>query len=37
MKQTWWNYGAALAVVKCDKPQADLAEQFQVHPSQITE
>ncbi|MEC4888799.1 MAG: hypothetical protein RI101_01960 [Nitrospira sp.] len=26
-----------MAAVKGDKPQADLAEQFQVHPAQITE
>jgi len=27
----------ALAAVKGDKPLAELAEQFQVHPTQITE
>ena len=43
MKQTRRNHGAtfkaqvALAAVKGDKTLADLAEQFQVHPTQITE
>ncbi len=43
MKRTRRNHGAtckahvALAAVKGDKTLADLAEQFQVHPTQITE
>ena len=43
MKKTRRNHGAtfkaqvALAAVKGDKTLAELAEQFQVHPTQITE
>ena len=43
MKRTRRNHGAgfkaqvALAAVKGDKTLAELAEQFQVHPTQITE
>ena len=43
MKRTRRNHGAtfkaqvALAAVKGDTTLADLAEQFQVHPTQITE
>ena len=43
MKRTRRNHGAtckaqvALASVKGDKTLAELAEQFQVHPTQITE
>jgi transposase len=43
MKSTRRNHGAplkaqvALAAVKRDKTVAELAEQFQVHPTQITE
>ena len=43
MKSTRRNHGAtfkapvALAAVNGDKTLADLAEQFQVHPTQITE
>ena len=43
MKRTRRNHGAtfkaqvALAAVKGDKPLAELAEQYQVHPTQITE
>jgi transposase len=43
MKRTRRNHGAtfkaqvALATVKGDKTVAKLAEQFQVHPTQITE
>ena len=43
MKRTRRNHGTtfkahvALAAVKGDKTLADLAEQFQVHPTQITE
>ncbi len=43
MKSTRRNHGAtfkaqlALAAVKGDKTLAELAEQFQVHPTQITE
>lgn len=43
MKRTRRNHGAtfkaqvALAVLKGDKTLAELAEQFQVHPTQITE
>ena len=43
MKKTRRNHGAtfkaqvALAAVKGDKTLAELAEQFSVHPTQITE
>ena len=43
MKSTRRNHGAmfkaqvALAAVKSDKKLAELAEQFRVHPTQITE
>ena len=43
MKSTRRNHGAAckaqvaLAAVKGDKTRAELAEQFSVHPTQITE
>ena len=43
MKRPRWNHGAtfkahvAFVAVKGDKMLADLAEQFQVHPMQITE
>ena len=43
MKRTRRNHGAtlkaqvALAAVKGDKTLAELAEQFRVHPTQITE
>ena len=43
MKRTRRNHGAsfkaqvAVAAVKGDKTLAELAEQFQVHPTQITE
>ena len=43
MKRTRRNHGAtgkahvALAAVNGDKTRAELAEQFQVHPTQITE
>ena len=43
MKRTRRNHGAtvkaqvALAAVKGDKTMAELAEQFSVHPTQITE
>ena len=43
MKRTRWNHGATfkaqvtLAAVKGDKTLAELAEQFRVHPTQITE
>jgi transposase len=43
MKRTRRNHGAtfkaqvALAAVKGDKTLADLAEQFRIHPTQITE
>ena len=43
MKKTRWNHGAtfkaqvALAAVNGDKTLVDLAEQFQVHPTQIPE
>ena len=43
MKQTRRNHGAtfkaqvALAVVNGDKTRAELAEQFRVHPTQITD
>lgn len=43
MKRTRRNHGAtfkaqvALAAVRGDKTLADLAEQFRVHPTQITE
>ena len=43
MKRTRRNHGApfkaqvALAAVKGDKTLAELAEQFQVHPTQITD
>ena len=43
MKRTRRNHGAtfkaqvALAAVKGDKTTAELAEQFKVHPTQITE
>lgn len=43
MKRTRRNHGAtfkaqvALTALKGDKTLADLAEQFQVHPTQITE
>ena len=43
MKRTRRNHGAtckaqvALSAVKGDKTLAELAEQFQVHPTQITE
>ncbi len=43
MKRTNRNHGAtfkaqvALAAVKGDKTLAELAEQFRVHPTQITE
>jgi transposase len=43
MKQTRRNHGAAfkaqvaLAAVKGDRTLAELAEQFQVHPTQITD
>jgi transposase len=40
MKRTRRNHGAsfkALAAVKGDKTLAELAEQFSVHPTQITE
>ncbi|MEK6804530.1 MAG: IS3 family transposase, partial [Nitrospirota bacterium] len=43
MKRTRRNHGVtfkaqvALAAVKGDKTRAELAEQFQVHPTQITE
>lgn len=43
MKRPRWNHGAtfkahvALVAVKGDKMLAELAEQFQVHPMQITE
>ena len=43
MKRTRRNHGAtfkvhvALAAVKGDKTLAEVAEQFQVHPTQITE
>ena len=43
MKRTRRNHGAtfkaqvALAAVKGDKTRAELAEQFRVHPTQITD
>lgn len=43
MKRTRWNHGAtlkaqvALAAIKGDKMLTELAEQFSVHPTQITE
>ena len=37
MKRTRRHHGVAFAAVKGDKTLAELAEQFRVHPTQITE